>query len=176
MSQTRVALLDLRGVDVFRRIRLEALREEPAAFASSAEDWERLSEAEWRRRLADTPVFVAFVDDAPVGVMGLMRERAAKTAHRATLVMVYVRKDLRRLGLARQLLDTLTSHAIACGIRQLELAVSADNAAARGFYRREGFVEIGIVPGGHWIGGREIDEILMARRISSPLPLRPRLG
>jgi len=101
MSQTRVALLDLRGVDVFRRIRLEALREEPAAFASSAEDWERLSEAEWRRRLADTPVFVAFVDDAPVGVMGLMRERAAKTAHRATLVMVYVRKDLRRLGLAR---------------------------------------------------------------------------
>ena len=36
--------------DIFRRIRLEALRAEPAVFASSAADWEKLPDDEWRRR------------------------------------------------------------------------------------------------------------------------------
>jgi hypothetical protein len=40
-------------VEVFRRIRLEALRADPAAYASRAEDWEALPDAEWRRRMTD---------------------------------------------------------------------------------------------------------------------------
>ncbi len=69
-------------IDIFRRIRLEALRSEPAAFASSSEDWEGLPDAEWRRRLTVNAVFVDFhegerrdFDDAPDrwrGVIGLM--------------------------------------------------------------------------------------------------------
>jgi RimJ/RimL family protein N-acetyltransferase len=50
------------------------------------------------------------------------------------------------------------------GIRQLELAVSAENPAAYRFYRREGFVEIGRIPGGFLHEGEEVDEIMMARR------------
>jgi RimJ/RimL family protein N-acetyltransferase len=165
MSGDTIRLLTPDDGDFFRRIRLEALRTEPSAFASRVEDWEELSPDEWRRRLTETPVFVAFRDDDPVGVMGLMRQRSTKMAHRATIIMVYVGKALRGAGIAAKLLEAVTDHAREIGVRQLELAVTAENPAAYRFYEREGFAEIGRVPGGFLQDGREIDEILMARRI-----------
>ncbi|RVI56975.1 GNAT family N-acetyltransferase, partial [Sinorhizobium meliloti] len=49
MSAT-IRLLGIDEAEAFRSIRLEALRTEPAFFASSAEDWEKLPDEEWRRR------------------------------------------------------------------------------------------------------------------------------
>lgn len=151
--------------DVFRRIRLEALRAEPAVFASSAADWEKLPDDEWRRRLTAAAVFVDFHEEEPVAIMGLIRQGASKMAHRATVVMVYVRRDRRGGGHAKALLEAIVRHAREAGIRQLELAVSGENPAAIRFYRREGFVEAGRIAGGTIHEGREIDEILMTRRI-----------
>jgi len=165
MSDDVIRLLTAEDGEVFRQIRLEALRSEPSAFASRVEDWEKLSSDEWRRRLTETPVFVAFRDDEPVAIMGLMRQRSSKMAHRATIIMVYVRMTLRGAGIAANLLEAVTDHAREIEVRQLELAVTAENPAAYRFYEREGFVEIGRIPGGFLHDGREIDEILMARRI-----------
>jgi len=151
-------------VDVFRRIRLEALRTEPSSFASRYEDWADLPVEDWRQRLHD-PVFVAFGSDEPVGIMGLMRQRPNKMAHRANLVMVYLRDSFRGIGLAGDLLAAVVDFAKGEGILQLELAVSAENQGAIGFYHREGFSEVGRIPGGLLDGGREIDDILMARRL-----------
>lgn len=162
---TTIRLIGADDVDTFRRIRLEALRADPASFASSVEDWEALSIEEWRRRLSD-PVFVAFQDEEPVGIMGLLRQRSSKMAHRATLIMVYVRRDFRRTGLAKELLDVVGDHARSSGILQLELVVSAENPAAIGFYHRQGFTEIGRIPAGVRHDGREIDDIMMARRLA----------
>jgi len=156
--------------DIFRRIRLEALRAEPAVFASSAEDWERQTDDEWRRRLTAAAVFVDFHEEEPVAIMGLIRQGASKMAHRATIVMVFVRKNLRGTGHARALLEALVHHAREAGIRQLELAVSAENPAAIRFYWREGFTEAGRIAGGTIHEGREIDEILMTRRIDHEAP------
>jgi GNAT superfamily N-acetyltransferase len=161
-----VRLLGPQDVEIFRRIRLEALRAEPAAYASRAEDWEVLPEEEWRRRMTDNPVFAAFRDGEPVGIMGLLGQRSSKMAHRATIVMVYIRASERGTGLAAALLEELVGHARDAGIRQLELAVSVENAAASRFYEREGFVEIGRIPAGFLHEGREIDEVVMVRRIA----------
>jgi ribosomal protein S18 acetylase RimI-like enzyme len=152
-------------VEAFRQIRLEALRAEPASFASRYEDWEVLSAEEWRNRLNE-PVFIAFQDGSPVGIMGLFRQRSSKMAHRATIVMVYVRGNLRGTGLAGRLLEAVSDHARAAGIVQLELFVSAENAAAIRFYQRQGFAEIGRIPGGVLEEGREIDDVMMARRVT----------
>ena len=152
-------------MQVFRQIRLEALRREPANFASSVEDWEVLPDAEWTRRLTANAVFVDFHDGEPVAMMGLMPQAASKMAHRATVIMVYVRKDRRGAGHARALLDAVADYARQAGIRLLELAVSAENPAAIRFYQREGFAQAGRIPGGTIHEGREIDEILMTRRI-----------
>lgn len=152
-------------MQIFRQIRLEALRSEPANFASSAEDWEALPDAEWTRRLTVNAVFVDFHEGEPIAMMGLMPQAASKMAHRGTVIMVYVRKDRRGGGHAKAILDVLVAHARQAGIRQLELAVSAENPAAIRFYQHEGFTQAGRIPGGTIHEGREIDEILMTRRI-----------
>nr|WP_153458382.1 GNAT family N-acetyltransferase [Sinorhizobium fredii] len=160
-----IRLLGPNDVETFRRIRLEALRTEPDSFASSAEDWEKLPEDEWRRRVTDNPVFVAFHADEPVGIMGLLRQRASKMVHRATVVMVYVHRGLRGGGVARLLLSAVADYARSEGIRQLELSVSAENVGAIAFYRRERFEAVGRIPGGCIRNGREVDDIIMVRRI-----------
>lgn len=160
-----IRLLGGDDVDIFRRVRLEALRAEPASYASRIEDWENLPEGEWLRRLTDNPVFAAFENGEPVGLMGIIRQQSSKMAHRATIVMVYLRRSARGTGLATQLLAAATEHARAGGIRQLELAVSVENPAALRFYEKAGFRQIGRIPGGFLHDGREIDEIMMARRI-----------
>lgn len=152
--------------EVYRRIRLEALRADPAAFASRAEDWQDLPTEEWERRLVAIPVFVAFDGDEPVGIMGLMPQTASRTAHRATLIMTYVRASHRGQGQADALLAALFAHARETGLRQVELAVSAENPAAIRFYERAGFAPTGRIPGGFEHDGREIDELLMALRIA----------
>ena len=164
MSTDTIRLAGPDDVDAFRRIRLEALRAEPTAFASTAADWEALSDEEWQRRLTE-PVFIAFRGDEPVGIVGLIGYRASAMAHRATVVMVYVRATLRGSGLASALLDTLTQHARELGIRQLEMAANAGNPAAVGFYRRQGYTEIDRIPGGFVHDGKAADKIMMMRRI-----------
>ncbi|MGI6853037.1 N-acetyltransferase family protein [Mesorhizobium sp. 1B3] len=161
-----IRLLDPDDIEAFQSIRLEALRLEPASFASSVEDWEKLPDEEWRRRITGNSVFVAFDGERPIGLMGLMRERSSKMAHRATVVMVYVQKSHRGTGVSTKLLDKLITYARENGIRQLELSASVENPAALRFYRNEGFREIGRIRGGFLHEGREIDEILMVRRIA----------
>ncbi|RFB91436.1 GNAT family N-acetyltransferase [Rhizobium leguminosarum bv. trifolii] len=151
-------------VEAFRRIRLEALRTEPSSFASRYEDWAALSLEEWRSRLSE-PVFIAFQDNEPVGIMGLLRQRSSKMAHRATIIMVYIGRSLRGTGLAGRLLNVVSDHARHIGIRQLELFVSAENPAAIRFYQRQGFSEVGRIPAGVLEEGREIDDVIMARRL-----------
>lgn len=160
-----IRLVRSEEVEAFLCIRLEALLLEPSSYASSYDDWASLTVDEWKQRMND-PVFIAFQNDEPVGIIGLLRQRASKMAHRATIVMVYVRKDLRGMGLSKRLLDVITDHARDIGIRQLELSVSAENFAAARFYLREGFSEVGRIPGGFMHDGKEIDDLLMVRRLT----------
>ncbi|WP_026791980.1 GNAT family N-acetyltransferase [Pleomorphomonas oryzae] len=156
--------IDATEVEAFKRIRLEALRAEPSAFAASYDHWATLSTEEWVARLSE-PVFVAFEGDEPVGLTGLFRQRSSKMSHRAIIIMVYVRQGLRGSGVARDLLKATADHAREIGIRLLELAVTAENPAAIRFYQREGFIEVGRIPGGFLHEGREIDDVMMVRRI-----------
>lgn len=166
MAEQKITILRVgpADIDAFRRIRLEALRSEPGFFASTFDDWDTLPDKAWHRRL-NNPVFIAFLGEEPVALIGLLREKGSKSAHRATVVMVYVRKSLRGRGIASDLFSTVENYARDIGVTQLELTVSAENSVAIGFYLREGFIEIGRIPGGFIYKSKEIDEVLMARRL-----------
>ncbi|HEV7254852.1 MAG TPA: GNAT family N-acetyltransferase [Mesorhizobium sp.] len=166
MTTAAVRLLAPEDFAVFKQLRLEALRTVPEAFASTIEDWQDLPDEEWQTRLTNNAVFAAFRDGVPVGLMGLMRQQASKMAHRATIIMVYLREGERGSGLAQALLDALLEHARQIGIWQVELTASAENPAALRFYGRHGFQEVGRIPGGFLHEGREIDDILMVRRLT----------
>ncbi len=158
--------LTAEDAQAFRAIRREALLEAPAAFASTADDFAKLSDEAIRKTLSDLALFAAFRGEEPVGLMGLTRYNSSKMAHRGNLVMVYVRAAERGRKLADELLAAVTAHAQASGLRQIELAVSVENPAARAFYRRAGFAEFGHIPAVFLHEGREIDEILMMRRVA----------
>ncbi|MBO9136738.1 GNAT family N-acetyltransferase (plasmid) [Rhizobium sp. B230/85] len=167
MAAERVSIRQITAdeIDVFRSIRLEALRCEPASFASRFEDWQFLPDWEWRQRLND-PIFVAFGKCEPIGMMGLVRLRPRKMAHRAMLVSVYVRKSERGAGVALALLNVVSDYARSLGILQLELAVNAENSPALRFYQRHEFIEIGRIPCGLLEGDREIADVMMVRRLN----------
>lgn len=160
-----VRLLTPDDAPLFRSLRLEALTLEPQAFASSLSDWSRMTEEDWRARLEAVDVFVAFEGDEPAGLMGLGREQGSKTRHRGLLIMVYVRADYRGRGIGDRLVEAVLDRARTKGMRQVELAASAQNPAAIGLYRRHGFQTIGTLPAGILHEGREIDEVIMVRRL-----------
>ena len=173
MRDTEIRQLNADDVEVFKTIRLEALRLEPAAFASKPEDWASLPDEEWRDRL-QVPVFVAFRSGEPVGIMGLLPQQPSKMKHRSTLIMVYLRSSERGQGLAKRLLDTVVDFAARNGISQIELTVNSRNHRAIRFYERCDFRRIGLIPAGMIHEGQEIDEVLMARRVKRRPSARPR--
>lgn len=162
---TTIRRLETADLEAFRSVRLEALLCEPASYTSTYSDWEALPDTDWRQRL-NNPVFAIFQDIKPVGLIGLVREQLPRAAHRASITMVYLRKDFRGSGLAKSVLDMVVKFAWDIGVTQLELTVSAENPVAISFYRREGFVEIGRIPAGFIHEGREIDDVLMVRRLA----------
>lgn len=87
-------------------------------FMRAAKRLVSLSVDGWQQRMND-PVFVAFWDDEPVVMTGLLRQRTSKMAHQATIIMVYVRKNLRGTGFARNLLGIVADLLATIGIVQL---------------------------------------------------------
>ncbi len=164
MSNIEIRQLNKDDGGALKTIRMEALRLEPAAFASSVEDWASLSDEEWAARLK-LPIFVAFKAGEPVGIMGLQRQQARKMKHRATLVMVYLQSSTRGQGIAEGLLTAVTEFAMQNGISQIELNVSSKNDRAIRFYVRSDFRKIGLIPAGMIHEGEEIDEVIMVRRL-----------
>ncbi|APH74757.1 GNAT family N-acetyltransferase [Aquibium oceanicum] len=151
--------------ETLKKMRIEAMEAAPGAFAEVPADWENMDERQVRARMSRIDFFVAF-DDAgeAVGFMGLVRQPTSKMAHRATLIMVYLRESARGSGVSKALHEAVMKHARAIGVRQIELAVSVENPVAQEFYKRRGYAQIGMVPGGFLHEGREVDEILMAIR------------
>ena len=152
-------------LELYRAIRLEALRSEPSSFATTIEDWLRLSPEGWRAKMASA-VFVAFEGNEPVGMMGLSRLTPSRMKHRARLVGVYLRKSLRGSGIAADLLDAVCDHAKSIGIQQLELAVSVKAAPALRFYERHSFEAVGRIPNALRDEGEILDELIMIRRLN----------
>lgn len=116
----------------FRRVRQQALRTDPAAFAPSAHRWLGDLDVEdaWRERLAAVSTFVAVLDGMDVGTVGMGADHE--------LLGLWVTPAARGSGVGVCLVDALAQHA-GPGT-PLRLRVMADNDAALRFYTRCGFV------------------------------------
>jgi RimJ/RimL family protein N-acetyltransferase len=64
-------------------------------------------------------------------------------------------------------LKAVTVYAQSIGIRQLELAARAENAAAIQFYIRQSFQHMGRVPNGTFDHGKMVDEVLMVKLLGA---------
>lgn len=155
----------------FQALRLRGLLECPTAFASSHAEEVDTPLDEIERRLApqaDSVMLGAFDGSTLCAVLGLQRERMVKLAHKAFIWGVYVAPEHRRDGVGAQLMG----HALACaaampGVRQVNLGVNAQNAAALALYQRLGFVSHGLERGYLRVDGQLFDEHQMVRLVDA---------
>ena len=99
-------------------------------------------------------------DGVQVAGFGIMRYRD-DDAH---LDLLAVRPDARRRGLGRRLIEWLEKPALVAGITEVWLEVRERNLAARAFYERLGYREVGRLP--RYYDGRE-SAIRMRRELAA---------
>ena len=157
--------------DEYIALRQRALRECPLSFLASPEDDFASSRDSLCRQLALAPdwsLFGAFDGDVLAGAVGLVRQRRAKSAHRALIWGMYVAPEHRERGFGAQLLDAAIAHArTLSGVAWIDLDVTTGAPAARRLYERAGFQSWGTRADALRHEGHVVDEHHMALQIIS---------
>jgi ribosomal protein S18 acetylase RimI-like enzyme len=142
VDEFEIARLGPEDWELFREIRLRALREAPYAFGSRYDDWVAAPESRWRDRVASVPLnLVARRGDELVG----MASGVLDGEEGAGLISMWVDPAARGSGVGAALIRTVVAWAAEAG-RPTYLMVRSDNAPAIAAYARAGFVDLGIPP------------------------------
>ena len=146
----------------------DAVGAEPEGWLVAENSWRSVGEERrYLRTITRYPhaaVFVAESDGRVVARLSLARDPHPASSHVADLGLM-VAASHRRQGIGRALLDAAFEWARASGVRKLELHVFPHNTPALALYEGLGFVREGVRKGHYQRGERELDAILMARRV-----------
>lgn len=157
-----IRLLTCSDAVAYRDIRLEGLRRNPEAFASTFED-EQDKPLDWfEERIAQSQIFGAMIEQGMVGVVGLRLNADAKQRHKALIWGMYVRPEGRQCGIGKRLVEAAVAYA-PDHVEQIQLAVVTENEAARRLYSGVGFIEYGHQINALKHGARYYDDILMVK-------------
>jgi RimJ/RimL family protein N-acetyltransferase len=148
-------------VERFRELRVEGLRNDPDGFRYSVAEDDAISSELWAARL-DRSFVIAVVraDGELAGVGGFSRLEGDKLEHKGLIWGMYVRAEARGTGAADAIMRALIDHA-RTRVRQVQLTVMSDNARARAFYERHGFVAYATEPQAVRQGSEYRDETSM---------------
>ncbi len=126
----------------YKKLRLEALKGEPQAYGSSYKDNLKLPDETWKQLLEDSLkgesqwyLFAKHRNNL-VGMVGAF----VKENNIAQVIAVYVTKEMRGQGIAKQLMDDLISKiAQNKSIKKLSVGVNPIQSAALNLYQSLGF-------------------------------------
>lgn len=145
----------------YRRVRLAALRSDPAAFSSTAAEAGGLSEAGWRRRMRQRTTFVATAGNDPIGMVSVGRSERAGAAE---LISMWVDLGWRGRSVGDRLVEAVIRWAAEHGQTAVQLWVADGNERAERLYARNGFIRTGRTqPMGSGHANRLECEMLFAR-------------
>ena len=160
--------------ELYREVRLEALRMHPDGFSASFEQEAAQPPGFFVDRLTGSVVFGGFpAPDLPgpdilgpdlLGIAGFTVQAGAKSKHKGALWGMYVRPSARRSGLSRLLVEAVLDHARQL-VELVQLSVVADNLNARRLYASLGFEPYGFEPRALKLEERYLDFVLMAKRL-----------
>ena len=130
--------------ELYKKLRLKSLQDSPGAFGStykseltrSPESW--TEQADGGSRGQKQAIFIAFMDDQPVGLAALYRLDSAQDV--GELMQVWVSPEFRRRGVAVVLTDNIFSWAANNKFRAVTAGIMAGNTEAMTFYQKYGFI------------------------------------
>ena len=126
----------------YKKLRLEALQQDPIAFGSSFEEEKNIPEKEWKKRLKTT--LFAFSGNKIVGLITYNFRQKKKLKHIADIYSVYVMKEFRKKGVGRELMESAFFHILKnTKIQKISLGVTPEQKAAVELYKRFGFKVVG---------------------------------
>ena len=152
----------------FQVLRLRALKEHPEAFATSYETQlaTPMEAVAQRLRDLDPPagrfLLGCFVGVEFAGMVGFMREERPKVRHKGLIHAMYVTAEHHRRGLGKALMvEAIARAKTLSGLEQINLAVVANNIAARTLYLSMGFQVFGLERRALCVNGKYVDEEMM---------------
>jgi RimJ/RimL family protein N-acetyltransferase len=153
-------------VQLYRQIRLEALKNYPEHFGSSYEEESASPKLGFEVNIemqADNKfVTGAFDDDKLIGICGFAQETRLKVKHRGLIIQMYIQPQYQGQKLGLQLLQATVNQAFQLpDVEQIVLGVITSNLAAAKIYAQAGFKEFGTHPAYLKIGNKYFDERLM---------------
>lgn len=153
--------------EAYWKLRLEGLRTNPEAFASSYEESVDLSLEDVKQRMGsgeDNYILGAYNSQGElVGMTGFVREGKRKLRHKGLIWGVYVSPAFQGQGIAGRLLNEVIARGEKQeGLEQIHLAVTKGNEPAVRLYTKTGFGVYGREKHALQINGRSYDELLMA--------------
>ena len=128
---------------LYREIRLDSLADSPDAFSTTFESANKRSLESWIEQAdsaavgRDRAIFLAFIDDEPVGIAGLYGD--AEEQALGGVVQVWVAHAHRGSGVAGALLDSVVSWARDSGFERISAWVNDENRRAARFFGKHGF-------------------------------------
>ena len=129
--------------EIYRELRLSALREHPLAYVTDFREEAALPIEEMQKRLAgETSVTIGAFDEEQslIGIGTLLWTTRLRQRFRATIVGMYVPPSCRRQGIATELLRACIERARTLPeVEEVCLSVTAGNDAARAAYIKFGF-------------------------------------
>ncbi|MGG0736303.1 N-acetyltransferase family protein [Niallia taxi] len=159
-----IKVLEKKDADVYIKLRLEALKLSPEAFASSYEEEKEFTIETFENRLSNSSSYTlgAFENGELLGVVTLQLEQKAKLKHRINIFAMYVAVGNRGHGVGKKLLkEAITRSKQMNGIEAIYLTVGAANQPAKNLYKSLGFATYGIDKKALKIDNTYFDEELM---------------
>jgi ribosomal protein S18 acetylase RimI-like enzyme len=159
----RIELLQGDAWKLWSDMRMRAVTTNPESFGSTLADDSEISEEEWRRRLDNSPHYVAYDGDNPVGIMCAVPEQGEKNRHIVWIYSVFVEPDARGKGVAKQLLGRLIADQEQSPTAVKLMLQAANNESAVRLYEGAGFQRLALLKKQMYVNGSFVDEWLMER-------------
>jgi GNAT superfamily N-acetyltransferase len=153
---------------IFKEIRLEALRREPAAFSSTYAETRARPDESWRQWLENPLCIVlgALAGERPIGIVGAYLGSEDGDASVAVVFGMYVNREYRRQGVGRLLLASLIDLLLEIpDIATIRLWVTEEQDSARILYESVGFQVVSRESKNLQGDGRLRDELVMERSV-----------
>lgn len=163
MNKVQILTLSKDHWEEYKSLRLEALKTEPAAFASSFEESKSRNEEEWREFLSDKLLF-AQCNGQLVGLVGYYFFPHKKLSHIANIVAMYVKKDFRGRGIGKLLFkNILEKIATEKQVKKMSLDVNPLQKEALALYSSFGFEQKGVLEKHLKVDGHYHDLIVLEK-------------